>query len=391
MIVFKELYEKLVQESGRTDLPDLSHLGCLFNPKQHYEEAVKINHTREMRFSVESTSNGQRIVVPRDKPLAANSESVSRMNANRDSVDVLSHIGSSSKRLTYALLAPAFTGQFLDDVTPDKLRPALKALGFDGVVEVALFADILTLKEAIEFNRNIVLDHHFHIASCCCPMWIAMIRKVYSTLVPYMPASVSPMIAGGRLIKQLFPDAITVFIGPCIAKKAEAKEPDIAGAVDYVLTFKEIQDIFDAFGINPADFNGRDKDHSSYAGRIYARRQGVSEAVEATLNRINPDHKIGIRTKHADGVAACKEMINNLLKGGSKANFFEGMGCVGGCIGGPKSCLPAEVSEVKIEEYSRSAHYRTPIDNPYVIELLHRIGIDNEEQLLSSELLIRRF
>ena len=60
------------------------------------------------------------------------------------------------------------------------------------------------------------------------------------------------MIAGGRTIKALYPDAKTVFIGPCLAKKAERREPDIADAVDYVLTYQELRDIFDAFAIDAA-------------------------------------------------------------------------------------------------------------------------------------------
>ena len=72
-------------------------------------------------------------------------------------------------------------------------------------------------------------------------------------LMPHVPGSVSPMIACGRVVKKLHPDAVTVFVGPCLAKKSEAREPDIAGAVDYVLTFQEVQDVFEAAGIDPAD------------------------------------------------------------------------------------------------------------------------------------------
>jgi iron only hydrogenase large subunit-like protein len=137
----------------------------------------------------------------------------------------------------YALIAPAFHGQFSADVTPGKLRSAFKMLGFHGMVEVALFADLLTLKEALEFDRNILTEEDFQLTSCCCPMWIAMLKKVYHELMPHVPGAVSPMVAAGRAIKYLHPTATTIFIGPCIAKKAEAREPDVAGAVDFVLTF----------------------------------------------------------------------------------------------------------------------------------------------------------
>lgn len=79
------------------------------------------------------------------------------------------------------------------------------------------------------------------------------------------------MIAAGRTVKKLHPDAVTIFVGPCIAKKAEAREADLAGAVDYVLTFQEMQDIFQAADIHPELLEESERDHSSRAGRIYAR------------------------------------------------------------------------------------------------------------------------
>ena len=84
-------------------------------------------------------------------------------------------------------------------------------------------------------------------------MWLAMIKKLYAGLIPHVPPSVSPMIAAGRTVKKLHPDALTVFVGPCIAKKAEAREPDVAGEVDYVLTFQETMEIFDGLGISLLD------------------------------------------------------------------------------------------------------------------------------------------
>lgn len=183
-----------------------------------------------------------------------------------------------AKGPVYALIAPAFLGQFSTVVTPGRLRSAFKLLGFTGMVEVALFADLLTLKEALEFDRNIHTETDFQLTSCCCPMWIGMIRKLYHELMPHVPGAVSPMIAAGRTVKKLHPDAVTIFVGPCIAKKAEAREADLAGAVDYVLTFQEMQDIFQAADIHPELLEESERDHSSRAGRIYARTGGVSEA-----------------------------------------------------------------------------------------------------------------
>jgi len=313
------------------------------------------------------------------------------LTASRDVIPALQSI-RAKKGLVYALVAPAFLGQYTNDVTPGKLRNALKEAGFDGMIEVALLADILTLKEALEFDEKIKTETDYQLTSCCCPVWIAMIRKIYKDLVPHVPPAVSPMIAAGRMVKLLHPDAVTVFIGPCLAKKAEAKEKDVAGAVDFVLTFQEVGDIFKILEIDPAKMAESEKDHSSRAGRIYAYAGGVSEAVEATLKRINPDRTVAIRTQAASGVPACKAMIEEIKAGNIRANFFEGMGCVGGCVGGPKALIPREEGKVHVEEYGRDAPYPTPIDNPYVIELLHRLGLETVESLLEkSDIFTRTF
>ena len=224
------------------------------------------------------------------------------------------------------------------------------------------------------------------------PMWIAMIRRIYHQLIPHVPAAVSPMIACARTIKTLYPEAKTVFIGPCIAKKSEAKEPDLAGDVDYVLTFQEVRDIFDFARIDPAQLPEDERDHSSRAGRIYARAGGVSEAVTETVRRLYPHRAIAVRAQKADGVPACKKMINDLLEEKTDANFFEGMGCIGGCVGGPKALIDREAGRENVNQYGDQATYPTPIDNPYVIELLQRLGFDTVEALLEkSDIFTRRF
>lgn len=292
----------------------------------------------------------------------------------------------------YAMIAPAFNGQFTLDVTAGKLRSAFKCLGFYGMLEVALFADILTLKEALEFDRTIKDDKDFMLTSCCCPIWVAMIKKIYHDLVPHMPPSVSPMVACGRAIKRLHPNAVTVFIGPCIAKKAEAREPDIKDAVDYVLTFQEIKELFDLaeidFSVLPEDL----RDHSSKAGRIYARTGGVSEAVQSTLNRLNPGRKIPLRAAQANGAVECKRLLKDITEGKITANFMEGMGCIGGCVGGPKAIIPYKEGTDHVIEYGDLATYKTPIDNPHAIELLEKLSFHSIEDLLERDnLFIRQF
>lgn len=314
-----------------------------------------------------------------------------RLTTSKDVIPTLQAV-RSHKGLVYALIAPAFLGQFSKKVTPGMLRNAFKKIGFDGMLEVALFADILTLKEALEFDRNIQTEEDFQLTSCCCPIWIAWIKNIYKDLVPHVPPSVSPMIASGRAVKIMHPDALTVFIGPCLAKKAEARGKDIADAIDYVLTFQEVQDIFNIMDIDPRDMEESEKDHSSRAGRIYAHTGGVSEAVKLTLERISPNRQIKLSTQKADGVKACRELIKDIIAGKTSSNFYEGMGCEGGCVGGPKALIPHEEGRKKVEEYGNSATYPTPIDNPYVIELLKRLGFETIESLMNeSDIFTRTF
>lgn len=413
MTTFNELYQKLVsqaikgKELSQKDIEqyDTDQLDCLLHPEKHPpvwriadcncspEQQIKCADGCPFDAIHPDKSGNNKIIADKCVGCYACIENCpgQKLVASRDIIPALGAI-RKNEGLSYALVAPAFLGQFSKEVTPGKLRTALKKIGFDGMVEVSLFADILTLKEALEFNHNITKETDYQLTSCCCPIWIAMIRKIYNSLMPHVPGSVSPMIASGRTIKHLHPDAITVFIGPCIAKKAEAKEPDLVGAIDYVLTFQEVKDIFDAMEINPSEMEESDKDHSSKAGRIYARSGGVSEAVKSTAERLNPDNPITIRTQKADGVPACKAMINELIAGNINANFYEGMGCVGGCVGGPKSIINREEGRENVNDYGDSATHLTPIDNPYVIELLHRLGFDTIESLLEdSEIFTRHF
>lgn len=294
----------------------------------------------------------------------------------------------------FAVVAPSFIGQFGPEVTPGRLRAALKKLGFYGMVEVALFADILTLKEALEFDIHVRQEGDFVLTSCCCPMWVAMIKKVYGKLVPHISPSVSPMVASGRGVKKIHPGAKVVFIGPCIAKKAEAKEPDIADAIDAVLTFKELRQIFEAVDIDPAQMEEDESEHSSKAGRIYAYTGGVSRAVADTLNRIRPEKGIKVRAVGANGVRECRKMLQDALEERIEANFYEGMGCIGGCVGGPHVLIDPGLGKEKVREYGEEAESFTPADNPHVLKLLKTLGFMEIDELLEGEksnLFIREF
>ena len=119
-----------------------------------------------------------------------------------------------NNKTVIAAVAPSIMGQFGDSVTMDQLRAAFIKVGFTDMIEVAFAADMLTIEEAVEFNNHVHSENDLMITSCCCPMWIGMLKKVYKDLLPNLTPSVSPMISAGRVIKELNKDATVVFIGP---------------------------------------------------------------------------------------------------------------------------------------------------------------------------------
>ena len=181
-------------------------------------------------------------------------------------------------------------------------------------------------------------------------------------------------------------------MGPCIAKKSEAKEPDVADAIDYVLTFQEVQDIFSAADIDLNKLKEESKEHSSGSGRMYAKTGGVSEAVQKAVRQLRPKSSIQVKAEQAEGVRECRVLLERLEKGETTANFFEGMGCVGGCVGGPKAILPMEIGTKLVEEYVENADYQTPLENPYVMKLMEQLGFEDVESLLEEQsLFVREF
>ncbi len=409
MKTFHQLYLDILQQEagkGRVLEEDCNpyHMDCLLHPQRHApvifaEECEQCAYDRACEnsciFDAFEQGEDGKVHINKEKctgcGACVDACKLEKLAANKDVVPVLQAVRREGQEV-YALAAPAFLGQFGADVTTGKLRAAFKAMGFQGLIEVAVFADILTLKEALEFDANIRQEQDYQLTSCCCPVWIAMIRKVYKELMPHVPGAVSPMVSAGRVVKKLHPGAVTVFVGPCMAKKKEAREPDIADAVDYVLTFQEVQDMFEAADIHPGQLGEDEKEHSSRAGRIYARTGGVSEAVKETVKQLNPDRKIAVRAEQADGVPACREMIERLKRGETDANFFEGMGCPGGCVGGPGSIIGKEGGRKNVEQYGAAAEYKTPLENPFVPELLARLGFHTIDEFLEkSDILVRDF
>lgn len=410
-MTFNDLYEKLLTSAAEQNhgafqktlraQKDSTAIDCLLHPEKYAPvwktapcdcEGTPACVSRCIYSAITRNETGD-IVVDKARCVGCaeciEACATGRLTASKDVLPVLDAL-KNAKGPVYALAAPAIVGQF-GDVSLGKIRSAFKAIGFAGMVEVALFADILTLKEALVFDREIKTDADFMLTSCCCPIWIAMVRRGFSQYMKKIPDAVSPMIASGRAVKRLEPSAMTVFIGPCLAKKVEAREKDVADAVDFVLTFEETRDIFNAFRIDFSELEEDEKEHSSRGGRIYGRTGGVSEAVRDTVRRLNPRRTINVHAEQADGTKSCRELLRRLQEGKITANFLEGMGCEGGCAGGPKVLIHPDDGKCFVNMYGKASPYETPLDNPNVRDMLTHLGFESIESLLRDNIFTRHF
>ena len=268
-------------------------------------------------------------------------------------IDMIKKSEDNSKYKVYAMVAPSISSQF----TYAKLGQvimALKKLGFFTVIEAALGADMVAQAESKELAEKNFLT------SSCCPAFVQYIKSAFPDLLPYVSHNLSPMATLAKYIKGTEPTAKVVFIGPCTAKKAEAQLESVKPYIDAVMTFEELQALFDSKEIDITTLSEDILDNASYFGRIFARSGGLSDAVIQALD----EQKIDFTVKPAvcDGIEACKTALLKKSKNVLDANFIEGMACVGGCIGGAGCLTHGEKNKAQVDVYGREAMEKTITD-----------------------------
>lgn len=229
----------------------------------------------------------------------------------------------------YAMAAPATEGQFGADITMASWRTALKKIGFYDVVDVSLGADMTAMNEAKEWIE--AKEKGEKKTTSCCPAFKNYIEKHFPTLKDAISETVSPMCAASRYIKEKFPGAVTVFIGPCIAKKAESMsgEKDTA---DYALTYGEIRAMLRAKGVKLEPEEDTD-DQGSIYGKKFANAGGVTAAVLESMKELGCTGDVSVCK--CSGITECKKALTLMKVGRLPEDFIEGMVCEGGCVGGP--------------------------------------------------------
>lgn len=243
-------------------------------------------------------------------------------------VDVIKLINQGKK--VYAMVAPAIEGQFGADVSVGMIRQAVKALGFTDMYEVSLGADFVSKNEAEELAEK--LEEGKKMTTSCCPAFVNMIKKHFPQVLENMSTTVSPMTATGRIIKAMDPEAVCVFIGPCIAKKGEVIDSITYGGADYAMTYEELASMFEAKELDPADFEEELQQGSKY-GKNFSVSGGVTASVIEVFKEEN--HDVDVKVAKCNGAAECKKALMMLKLGRLPEDFVEGMVCEGGCVNGP--------------------------------------------------------
>lgn len=262
-----------------------------------------------------------------------------------------------------AIVAPAFIGQFSGMVSPGKLVTAMKMLGFDSVVEVAIGADMCTIEEAKDFLEKVPAEQDY-MATSCCPAWHSMIEKLYPGEMNKISMTLTPMVFTARLMKKEHPGCKVVFVGPCAAKKLEAIRETIRSDVDFVLTFEELMGMFEAKEIDFASIpESEGLNEGTAAGRGFAVAGGVAQAVADLVKKEHPDMEV--KTARAEGLRDCRKLMTMAKAGKYKGYLLEGMACPGGCVAGAGTILPIEKAQKFVEKYSREAASASPLESPY--------------------------
>ena len=262
-----------------------------------------------------------------------------------------------------AIVAPAFIGQFGKHSTPEKFISAMKVLGFDRVVEVAVGADICTIEEAKDFLEKVPAEQPF-MATSCCPAWHSMVHKLFPAQSKNISMTLTPMVFTARLMKKKYPGCKVVFVGPCAAKKLEAIRADIRSDVDFVLTFEELQGMFEAKEVDFETIEPSEAmNEGTAAGRGFAVSGGVAQAVTDVIHQTNPD--LEVKTARAEGLRECRKLMTLAKVGKYNGYLLEGMACPGGCVAGAGTLLPVELATKVVGKYQDEAAQSSPMDSPY--------------------------
>ena len=231
-----------------------------------------------------------------------------------------------------ASLAPSFPSAF-PDVDPRVVPTALRLIGFSFVQETAIGAELVSEEYTRRFR-----EEDTPLISSPCPVVVNLVERHYPEVIPYLAPVVSPMVAHGRYLKQIMPGTKVVFIGPCIAKLGEREEPGVDDAIDFVLTFEELKNVFlqagvDLASLEPSRFDGAVPE----TARLFPVEGGMLRSASLSTDMLDCD------VLTVSGLESCKEVLKQFIRGmrqGDRTHLprlVDMLACEGGCINGPKN------------------------------------------------------
>ena len=308
----------------------------------------------------------------------------------RDHVDAVVAALADPDSVVVAQVAPAVPATLLEGHSRsqgartmlERMAGALKRVGFDAVFDTSFAADVTIMEEASELLDRIQNGGVLPLFTSCSPAWVHWVETHRPDLIPHLSTCKSPQQMAGALIKEIYPRyaslgdkrLVVVSLMPCTAKKFEAQDQ---ADVDYVLTTRELDDLWGRFGIGLAQFaDSQPLDppfaEASGAGRLFAGSGGVMEAAVRTAHKLvtGSEIEVGPRVSEArgaegvrhftvsaadaqlhvavvNGLGRLQETLDELLAGDPPLHFVEVMSCPGGCIGGGGQPYDTDTDAVK--------------------------------------------
>jgi iron only hydrogenase large subunit-like protein len=283
---------------------------------------------RECPAKAIKVENGQAMVIEERCIACGNCVKVCAQQAKKieDSTEYVKRMLAGKGRF-FACLAPSFPAAFYP-LKPGKVIAAVRKLGFSEVWEVAFGAELISREYTRLFKKSLI--EGTCVISTPCPAIVSFVEKYMPSLHNALAPIVSPMIAVARAIKHRHGSkARIVFIGPCIAKKNEIRDPCVAGTVDAVLTYKELLKMVDEAQIIPEELQDSGFDGpKSYMGRSFPISGGLLKTAGLSTDILENDVLI---TEGKDRVLMA---LKELAEGKSEARLFDVLFCEG-CINGP--------------------------------------------------------
>lgn len=245
----------------------------------------------------------------------------------------------------YVSLAPSFVANY-PGADLGTMSDALKALGFTDAEETAVGAQLVT----DEYERMVKSGERDVIISSCCHTVNTLIQKYYPQALPMLASVKSPMMAHGEVLKREHPGCHTVFIGPCLSKKAEAES--YPGCIDCVLTFEELTGWLKDAKVEVAKATEQRQREQRERTRLYPTTSGILRS----MNKDQPEYLY----MAIDGVENCRNALRDIIAGNVGKCFIEMSACVNSCIGGPAMDKKHEgvIHERRlIDNYAGTARY----------------------------------